>query len=323
MTIAFLAALATAGAIVLFGIYIVRGRRVRPNERRLTKLVEDPTPQRRGLSWDEVRRRGPSTLPVLRDWLLSSKWAQRMAMELEAAGLKLRVGEYLIIRLALFAVAFVLMWVIVGSSVGFVVGLAAGCAGFLAPAYWVRSVRQRRIAEITRQLPEATQMISNALRAGFAFQHGVQMVSDQMEPPIAEEFVRMVVDLNVGSSVEEALTGMLSRCDTEEMNLLVTAVLVQRTSGGNLSEILDNVGDQLREKERLVGEVRTMTSQQRFSGMVLCIWPLVLLGIFSVVNWERTSLMFTTQIGLALLGVGFVLQLLGLFSINRILDVEV
>jgi tight adherence protein B len=193
----------------------------------------------------------------------------------------------------------------------------------MLPAIYVRSMRKRRVDQITRQLPEATTMISNALRAGFAFQHGVQMVSEQMEPPIADEFVRMVVDLNVGSSVEEALQGLLSRCDTEEMNLLVTAVLVQRTSGGNLSEILDNVGDQLREKERLTGEVRTMTAQQRFSGMVLTVWPIFLLGIFSLVNWDQTSLLFTTSTGQMLLGIGIILQLFGYFTINRILDIEV
>ena len=105
--------------------------------------------------------------------------------------------------------------------------------------------------------------------------------------------------------------------------MLVTAVLVQRTSGGNLSEILDNVGDQLREKERLVGEVKTMTAQQRFSGMVLCVWPLFLLGIFALLNWDQTSLLFTTSMGLSLLGLGFVLQLMGFFTISRILDIEV
>jgi tight adherence protein B len=149
------------------------------------------------------------------------------------------------------------------------------------------------------------------------------MVSEQMEAPISDEFVRMVVDMNVGASVEDAMMGLLARCNTEEMNLLVTAVLVQRTSGGNLSEILDNVGEHLREKERLVGEVRTMTAQQRFSGLVLTVWPLFLLAFFCLVNWEQTSLLFTTGIGLMLLGAGAVMQLLGFFSIQRILDIEV
>jgi tight adherence protein B len=98
---------------------------------------------------------------------------------------------------------------------------------------------------------------------------------------------------------------------------------VQRTSGGNLSEILDNVGENLREKERLVGEVNTMTSQQRFSGMVLTFWPILLLGFFSLINWDQTSLLFTTGVGLTMLAIGGILQLFGFFTIRRILDIEV
>ena len=209
-SIALLAALATAGAIMLFALYFTRGRRVRPNERRLRKLAEDPQPAGAGLSWDEVRRRGPSSLPVLRDWLLASKWAQRMAIGAggggaEAAGR--RVPDHPAWRCS--SCAFVLLWIIIGVSrwrsssrwrcgVGGVHGCRrSGCA----------RCGDGGSTGSTRQLPEATQMISNALRAGFAFQHGLQMVSEQMEPPIADEFVRMVVDINVGSSVEEALHG--------------------------------------------------------------------------------------------------------------------
>jgi tight adherence protein B len=321
--VSLLAALAVAGAIVLFGLSFTRRRQYKPTERRLHTLNEEPPPEKRGLSWDEVRRRGPSTLPYLRDWLLQSAWAQRMATQLEAAGLKLRVGEYVIIRFGLLFGGILVVWALNRTAIGFILGIALGLIGFMLPAVYVSSMRRRRIEQISRQLPEATQMISSALRAGFAFQHGIQMVSEQLDPPMSDEFIRMVVDLNVGSSVEEALQGLLSRCDTEEMNLLVTAVLVQRTSGGNLSEILENVGEQLREKERLVGEVRTMTAQQRFSGSVMAIWPLLLLGIFSVVNWDQTSLLFTTSGGLAMLAVGAGLQLFGYFTIRRILDIEV
>ena len=135
----------------------------------------------------------------------------------------------------------------------------------------------------------------------------------------------MTVDMNVGASVEDALHGLLERAaTTEEMNLLVTAVLVQRTSGGNLAEILDNVGEQMREKERLVGEVRTMTSQQRFSGTVLTFWPLLLLAIFcagqlgsddAAVHDERRADRCSASAS--------ALQLLGYFTIQRILDIEV
>ncbi len=323
MILPLIAALAAAGAIVLFGLRLSRGRTIQPGERRLQRLTEPPEGEQKTLSWDEVRRRGPSSLPLFRDWLLESSWARKMTLELEAAGLSLRTGEYVLIRIACAIAAFAFVAFIGRNAFAVVLGIAAGGFAFLIPRYFVKAARARRIDKINKQLPEATQMISNSLRAGFAFQHGVAMVSEQMEPPISEEFVRMTVDMNVGASVEDALMGLLARSDTEEMNLLVTAVLVQRTSGGNLSEILDNVGEHLREKERLVGEVKTMTSQQRFSGMVLSLWPIALLGFFCLINWDQTGLLFTTTVGLIMLAVGATLQLLGFLTIRRILDIEV
>jgi tight adherence protein B len=149
------------------------------------------------------------------------------------------------------------------------------------------------------------------------------LVAEQLGPPISEEFTRLQVDMNLGASIEDALKGLMERAESEDMNLVVTAILIQRTSGGNLAEILETVGETMRERERLYGEVRTMTSQQRFSGTVLAIWPLILLAIFSVFTWDHTSVLFTTNLGLALLGIMAVGQLLGYFTIRRILDVDV
>lgn len=119
------------------------------------------------------------------------------------------------------------------------------------------------------------------------------------------------------------MQGLLERANTEEVNLMVTAVLIQRTSGGNLAEILETVGESMRERERITGEVKTMTAQQRFSGTVLTFWPLGLLALFSLMNWGQTSLLFNTGLGLALLGGAMVLQLLGYLTIRRILDIDI
>jgi tight adherence protein B len=319
----FLAAVCTGLAVGLAALGTVRLIQNRPGDLRIRKLVEEPEAVRRALSWNELRRRGPSTLPLLREWLLTSPWALKVGVELDQAGLRLRTGEYIIIRLALALVAFAVIVGLSRSGVGLVLAVAGAAAAWLAPAFYLRMLRQRRIDQIAKQLPEAVTMMANALRAGFAFQHGISMVSEQMEPPIAEEFTRMTIDMNVGASVEDALNGLLQRADSEELNLLVTAVLVQRSSGGNLAEILENLGEHMREKERLVGEVRTMTAQQRFSGTVMVFWPLLLLGVFSLLNWDQTSMLFTTSVGLMMLGAGVALQALGYFTIRRILDVEI
>ena len=274
----FLAALAIGGAVALATMWFVQRSRGPAAAYRLRRLRYEPETVRRGLSWDELRRRGPSSLPLLRDLILQNPWAQRMTLEIEQAGLRLRVGEYLIARFALAFVAFAGVWIVGRTFASFLLGIGCAGIGFMIPAIWLNAQRSKRHDQISKQLPEAAQMISNSLRAGFSFQHGLAMVADQMEPPISDEFARANVDMNVGSSIDEALRALLARADTNEMNLVVTAILVQRAAGGNLAEILDKVAEQLRERERLIGEVRTMTSQQRFSGLVLSLWPIAPAG---------------------------------------------
>ncbi|MEX2225218.1 MAG: type II secretion system F family protein [Dehalococcoidia bacterium] len=319
-----LAALCTGFAVMLFVLYVGRRRLSRPEIVRIQRLADEPAPTRQVISWDDLRRRGPSSLPFLRDVLLQSKWALGMQSEIEQAGLRLRVGEYLIARGAIAVVAFVMLAALTGgAAIGLVIAAVAAVVGWLAPRVWLRMLRRRRVEQISKQLPEATQMLSSALRAGFAFQHGIDMVSRQTEPPLADEFTRVMVDLNIGMGVDEAMLSLLARADSEDMNLVVTAVLVQRASGGNLAEIMDTVSETMRERERLVGEVKTMTSQQRFSGTVLTFWPVGLLGLFALMNWDQTSLLFTTGAGQMLLLVGGGLQLLGYLTIRRILDIEI
>jgi tight adherence protein B len=323
MGIELLAALTVGLALGLFALYFARQMGARPADARVSRLAERPVAQHRGIAWDEIRRRGPSSLPFLRNLLTDSAWSRRVTLEIEQAGLRLRVGEYLVARIAIGLVVFIAIWLAGQSLVFFVLGAACGVLGFMLPAVALSFIRKRRIEQIAKQTPEAVSMIANSLRAGFAFQHGVDMVAQQMQPPISDEFARLILDMNVGASVEDALQGLLTRADSEDVNMVVTAVLIQRSSGGNLSEILETVGETMRERERLTGEVKTMTSQQRFSGTVLTFWPLALLGVFALFNWSQTSLLFTTPPGLILVAVGVVLQCIGYYTIRRILDIDI
>lgn len=309
---------------MLLALWLARRSQTRPEALRIRRLMEEPAPVKRGISWDDLRRRGPSSLPFLRDVLLESEWAQNIQHQIEQAGLRLRVGEYLVGRAVLTLGGFIVVALVTrGGAIGLLLAVLAAAGGWILPRLWLSMLRKRRIDHIAKQLPEAVQMLANALRAGFAFQHGIDMVSRQLEPPIADEFTRVMVDLNIGMGVEEALQGLLQRADSEDMNLAVTAILVQRSSGGNLAEIMDIVGETMRERERLTGEVKTMTAQQRFSGTVLTFWPLGLLALFLVLNWDQTSLLFTTTIGQVLIIIGGALQLLGYVTIRRILDIDI
>ncbi len=323
MAIELMAATAVGLTFGLFALYFARQAQTRPADSRLSGLAIRPAIERRGLSWNEIRRSGPSRIPFLGRLTSDSDWATQTTLQLERAGLRLHAGEYLLGRLVLGTVTFVAIWALGRSLTTLVIAIVCGLIAYMLPTVWLSTLRSRRIAKLNKQLPEAVTLIANSLRAGFAFQHGVDLVARQMEPPISDEFSRLIVDMNIGASVEEALKGLSRRVDSEDVYLVVTAVLIQRTSGGNLSEILETVAETMRERERLTGEVKTMTSQQRFSGTVLSLWPLALLGLFALFNWTQTSLLFTTNVGLILLGIGATLQLLGYYAIGRILDIDI
>jgi len=317
-----LASLALGGAVGIAAFTLVgQGETVSAARMRRLSVPDEERPKR-GMSWDEVRRGGLANLPVMRNFILQTAWAERLRLEIEQAGLRLHVGEYLAGRALLAFIAFVAVFGLGRSVPTFVLALGAGGIGFMVPAVWLNGERARRRERLAKQLPEAAQSVATALRAGFSLQHGLAVVADQMESPIAEEFNRVNIDLNVGSTIEESLLALLQRNESAEMNLFITAILVQRSSGGNLAEILEMVAEQMRETQRLVGEVRTMTAQQRFSGIVLAVWPMLLLGVFALLNWHQTSLLFTTTVGVTLLGIALGLEFLGYLAIRKILSVN-
>jgi tight adherence protein B len=173
------------------------------------------------------------------------------------------------------------------------------------------------------QLVETITLISNALRAGFAFAQGIDAAAKRVGPPMSIELGRVLVDISLGRSTEEALTALNERIGSDDLDMVVTAILIQRGSGGNLVEVLDNVTATMRDRERIRGEIKTLTSAQRFTAWVLSIWPLCVALMFFAVNPDIMSLMWTTGAGVALLIVWGVLNLLGVVALQRILSIEI
>jgi tight adherence protein B len=269
-------------------------------------------------------RRGTSSIPALRHRLANSAWAQRTALDLERAGVRLRVGEYLLLRVLLTGVGFVLPVVASGSSVvGLVVGLVLAVVGFIAPALYVEMRKRRRRQAIERQLVEALTHIANAMRAGFALLQAIDSAARRLQPPLAEELARLVTDVNLGRTLEDALAELNERVGSYDLDMVITAVLIQRRTGGNLSEVLDNVAETIRERDRVRGEIRVLTAQQRFAGFVLSVWPVVLAGIFFLLNPDLMSNLWTTPVGLVLLIGAAFLQLLGFLTIRRIVAIDI
>jgi tight adherence protein B len=193
----------------------------------------------------------------------------------------------------------------------------------MIPAWYVSWLRGRRLAQINSQLVEGLQLISNGLRSGFAFTQSVEMAVRQLSSPLKEELQRFLQDNALGSKTDEALHSLVERTGSYDVEMMVTTILVQRTTGGNLSEILDNVAETIRERERLQGEIRALTAQQRLTGRVLAIYPLLLGLLFTLVAYDLMKVLWEEEFGRVLLFVAGIFQVLGFLAISRILRLDV
>ena len=265
-----------------------------------------------------------SSLPPLRALLAHSKWSKKAAIDLERAGLSLRVGEYLLVRLIVAVITGLFGLVVAGSGgFGLLFALAVGGIGFMLPAWYLARRRRRRAATISHQLIEMLLLLSSALRSGFAFTQAVETAAKQLTPPILDEVNHFLRDTALGRSMEESLNAMTERVESYDLDIAATAILVQSSTGGNLAEILSNVADTLRERERIRGEIRSLTAHQRFTAQVLSIYPVALAVIFFALNPSLMSVMWTERLGQVILAIGVGLQLIGAFAIPRILSVDV
>ena len=248
---------------------------------------------------------------------------EQIAYQLERADLTISPGEYLFARFGLLAIGAVVPYLVLQGVEGLVLGLVCALVGYNAPKIYVSRRRKGRIAKLNAQLPEALTIISNALKAGFGLLQALQNAADNLEHPIATELGRTIHEMNIGSSAEEALVGLSERSASYDLDIVVTAILVQRTVGGNLGEILDTVADTMRERIRIRGEIQTLTAQQKLTGLVIGALPIGVGILFQLMSPGYISPLFVTITGKFMLGVAVVLEVVGVMIIQRILNIEV
>jgi len=243
-----------------------------------------------------------------------------LALELERAGIPLRVGEYIVLRAAL-ALIFCLLALIFGAPWWMLP--APVLVGYWLPVLLVRHQKALRLAKIEAQLLKALPLMVNALRSGYSFLQAMDFVSKRVEDPLAWELARTVREVQVGAEVDAALTSLAQRVGSADLDLVVTAILIQRQVGGNLADLLSTVEETMRERVRLRGEIRALTGQQRLSAMIIGFMPVFLTLVLLLLNPHYIGLLFTTGIGHVLLAVAVVMEAMGLLVIRRILRIEV
>ncbi|MDQ6671951.1 MAG: type II secretion system F family protein [Chloroflexota bacterium] len=270
-----------------------------------------------------LRRQRYSRLPLLDDVLARLDLADGLSKQLQQAGLPVRAGEFLFLQLALAtlgALAGALLgWNLVGGPLA---ALLAAMVGYAAPLAWLRLRGDQRRSAFERGLPEALDRVAGALRAGYGLEYGFDIVSREGNPPCSEEFGQILQELNLGGDLEEALAGLVVRVDSEDARLLATAVAVQRRTGGNLVEVLGQMGQMLRERERLRRDVRVITTAPRVSGYVVALLPLLTTVAMFFTSRYYVDTLFSEPLGQMAAATGGVLVLIGLFLNHRIAQVD-
>ena len=276
-----------------------------------------------GLEELRLRRRSYSGLPGLSAFLAQFKGSEKVALHLERAGVHLRVGEYYMIRYGMAALLFLVPLVFNRTPLALGLGLGLAVVGYILPAWYIGSRRKARMAQMSRQLVEMLGLVSNSLKSGYGLMQSFDFAARQMNPPLALELRRMLREANLGMSAEDALTALGERINSPDLDMALTAITIQRTVGGNLAEVLDNVAFTMRERERIRGEIRTLTAQQMLTGVIIGGLPVGVGLLFLVINPDYMSLLFTEPLGRLFLLAAVGLEAVGVFTIKRVLAVEV
>lgn len=194
---------------------------------------------------------------------------------------------------------------------------------YFAAGFFLRFRQRRRLRAFNRQLGDTILLLSNALKAGYSFAQALATVSKSSRPPIGDEFARATREIQLGISMDEALTHMIERNQSEDFDLLITAVQIQRVVGGNLAEILDTIAFTIRERVRITGEIRTLTAQARFSGYIIVLLPIGLAAFLYFVQPSYFDPMFKETVGKIMMAVGATSMLIGIVIIQKMVQIEI
>ncbi len=273
------------------------------------------------LEKQDSKKRATPIADSLNRALEGRKVSENLSTQLARADLKLTVAEFLILQvlaaLGIGAAGYFL-------SATIVLGIVAAVIGWFVPRWFVSFRQGARLHAFNDQLGDALNLMVNGLRSGYSIMQAMEAVSREMPPPIAIEFGRIIQEVQIGVSLEQAMGNMLRRIKSDDLDLVVTAINVQREVGGNLAEILDVISFTIRERVRIKGEVRTLTAQGRYSGYVISLLPIGLALVLFCVNKPYVSRLFNSGwCGWAMVVCGLLMIGTGFIAIQKIVTIEV
>lgn len=312
---------AIAGVLLIVGIVITVRDEQSVLDDRFSHYVEEEFE-------DAVALAEGQKTSVFAEWLDNrlegSKFGDRIATNLAQADLKLRPAEYVAAMvIAGFLLGF-FAWAIGGQNI--VSAMIGAVLGAMAPRFYMRRQQDKRLTTFGNQLPDMLNLVVNGLRAGYSTMQALEAVSKELPPPLSVEFERVVKEMQLGIGMEDSLNNLHRRIPSDDLDLIITAINVQREVGGNLAEILDTISYTIRERIKIKGEIKVLVSQVIYSGRFLAMLPLVLMGLLWFANREYLMTFFmpgNLLCGGVMLGIAGTMVLAGYLAMNKLADIEV
>jgi tight adherence protein B len=253
-------------------------------------------------------------------WLAGANFSRRSRARLARANVKLTLTEYMLLRVGVTGVAFLIGLTLSKSLIG---GALLGVLASSLPNAYVSRLQSKRQKAFQDQLPDVLSLLVNSLRAGHGLLQAVNLVTQEMPEPTREEFGRVRREINLGLPMNEALHHLVDRMQSDDLELMVTAISVQHEVGGNLAEILATIGEVIRERIRILGDVRTMTAQQRMVGTVLAGLPFLLGTGLMMINPDYMKGLFDPGLPRMLAAGAVVMVIMGYILMQKLLQIDV
>jgi tight adherence protein B len=250
---------------------------------------------------------------------LNEKHDKKLEIELMKADIPITVAELLVIKMLTSTIFALLAYAL---SKDFIIVLFMFILIWNLPKIIISHRKKERVKTFNEQLNEGTMIISNSLKAGYSFLQAIAAVSDETKDPFAKEFKKLMKEMSLGISEDIALNNMLNRMESEDLRLIVNAILIQKDIGGNLSEILDNISSTIRERQKIQNELKTLTAQGRLSAIIVMLIPVFIGIIIYISNKEYIMLLFTTPIGIGMIVTAILGQMIGLTIIKKIINID-
>jgi tight adherence protein B len=295
----------------------IRNRRIRG---RLNDLATEAETEQEFVYPIIMRDDKVSGIPTLNRILSKFRLFQNLQRLINQSGVPMKAGALVLAILSLGGLSFLLVSAFLDSLL-FALAFAF-IAGSL-PYFYIRRKRAKRREEFESFLPEALDLMTNALKSGFSLESALKMVAREIADPVGIEFGIAFEEQNLGASLTDALSNMGKRVQSDELNLMITALLIHKKVGGNLAEILERIGTTIRERFRLEREVKIHSAYGRLSGVILVLLPIIVAIIIFVLNPEYLKVLWVEKIGRYFVGIAIIMQIIGIWVINRIVNIRI